>query len=161
MHSPLRSTLLGLTLLATAACGGSDSENTAPVPDIASTTFAPSLQVDLSAMTREPSGLYRRDLVAGTGATAQAGQRVTVHYTGWLADGTMFDSNVDQGTPFSFKLATGAVITGWDLGLLGMKVGGTRRLIIPPSLGYGRGGFPPGIPGNAILVFDIELLDVG
>ena len=161
MRSSLRSLFLGFTLVATAACGGSDSGPTAPPPDIATTTFAPSLQVDLSAMTRDPSGLYRQDLVAGTGVTAQPGQRVTVHYTGWLANGTKFDSSVDRGTPFSFRLTTGAVITGWDLGIVGMKVGGKRRLIIPPSLGYGSGGFPPSIPGNAILVFDVELLGVG
>jgi FKBP-type peptidyl-prolyl cis-trans isomerase len=83
-----------------------------------------------------------------------------VHYTGWLADGTKFDSSVDSGQPFSFIIGTGKVIKGWDEGVATMKVGGKRRLIIPPELGYGATGYPPIIPANAQLTFDVELLEI-
>jgi FKBP-type peptidyl-prolyl cis-trans isomerase FkpA len=106
------------------------------------------------------SGLQYQDLVLGDGAEAVAGQHVTVHYTGWLTDGSKFDSSIDGGSPFSFSLGAGEVITGWDEGVAGMKVGGTRKLVVPPDLGYGRVGYPPVIPGNATLVFDVELLEV-
>jgi len=99
------------------------------------------------------------DAEVGTGAEAVAGKSVTVDYTGWLTDGTKFDSSVDAGTPFTFQLGGGEVIPGWDEGVAGMKVGGTRRLIIPASLGYGEAGNGP-IPPNATLVFDVKLLEV-
>jgi FKBP-type peptidyl-prolyl cis-trans isomerase len=106
------------------------------------------------------------DVKVGTGAEATAGKSVTVHYTGWLysesaADhhGSKFDSSRDRNQPFTFTLGTGGVIKGWDQGIVGMKVGGQRTLVIPPSLGYGSAGNPP-IPGNATLVFDVELLNV-
>ena len=105
------------------------------------------------------SGLKYVDLVVGTGREATAGDLATVHYTGWLTNGTKFDSSVDRGTPFGFTLGAGQVIAGWDQGVLGMKVGGQRRLIIPPSLGYGASGSGT-IPGNATLVFDVQLLAV-
>ena len=107
-----------------------------------------------------PSGLKYTDLQVGTGAVAQAGKTVSVHYTGTLTDGKKFDSSVDRGQPFSFPLGAGRVIKGWDEGVAGMKVGGKRRLVIPPDLGYGARGAPPVIPPNATLVFDVELLDV-
>jgi FKBP-type peptidyl-prolyl cis-trans isomerase len=99
------------------------------------------------------------DLEAGTGTEAAAGKTVAVHYTGWLTDGKRFDTSVGRG-PFEFTLGAGRVIAGWDRGVQGMRVGGKRKLTIPPELGYGAGGFPGAIPPNATLVFEVELLDV-
>jgi FKBP-type peptidyl-prolyl cis-trans isomerases 1 len=110
-------------------------------------------------MTTE-SGLIYEDTTVGTGATATAGQTVTVHYTGWLTNGTKFDSSKDRNQPFSFHLGAGEVIRGWDEGVAGMKVGGTRKLTIPPQLGYGARGAGGVIPPNATLVFEVELLGV-
>jgi FKBP-type peptidyl-prolyl cis-trans isomerase FkpA len=106
------------------------------------------------------SGLQYIDLIVGTGATAQAGQTVTVHYTGWLENGKKFDSSVDRGQPFSFPLGAGRVIKGWDEGVQGMKVGGKRKLIIPSNLGYGARGAGGVIPPNATLIFEVQLLGV-
>ncbi len=107
-----------------------------------------------------PSGLKYVDTVEGDGATPQKGQTVVVHYTGTLADGTKFDSSRDRNRPFQFKLGAGQVIAGWDEGLSTMKVGGQRKLTIPPELGYGKRGYPGVIPENATLIFDVELLKV-
>ena len=106
------------------------------------------------------SGLQYQDDVVGDGAEATPGSVVVVHYTGWLTDGTKFDSSVDRGQPFSFPLGAGRVIQGWDEGVAGMKVGGVRILSIPANLGYGEGGAPPVIPGGATLIFQVELLEV-
>jgi peptidylprolyl isomerase len=106
------------------------------------------------------SGLKYTDVTKGSGAEAKAGDTVAVHYTGTLEDGTKFDSSRDRGTPFDFRLGAGRVIAGWDEGVAGMKVGGKRKLIIPPDLGYGAGGAPPDIPPNATLHFDVELLEI-
>ena len=100
------------------------------------------------------------DLQEGQGAVAQAGQTVSVHYTGTLTDGSKFDSSLDRGQPFSFRLGAGQVIKGWDQGVAGMKVGGRRKLTVPPDLAYGAAGFPPVIPPNSTLVFEVELLGV-
>jgi FKBP-type peptidyl-prolyl cis-trans isomerase len=106
------------------------------------------------------SGLQYIDLKVGSGATAQTGQTVTVHYTGWLENGKKFDSSVDRGQPFSFPLGAGRVIKGWDEGVQGMKVGGKRKLVIPSNLGYGARGAGAVIPPNATLIFEVELLGV-
>ena len=107
-----------------------------------------------------PSGLKYTEVKEGTGAQPQAGQTAVVHYTGWLLDGTKFDSSKDRGQPFSFPLGQGRVIKGWDEGVASMKVGGVRRLTIPPDLGYGARGAGGVIPPNATLTFEVELLDV-
>lgn len=107
-----------------------------------------------------PSGLKYVDEVVGTGASPTQGQNVTVHYTGTLENGTKFDSSVDTGKPITFPIGTRAVIQGWDEGLMTMKVGGKRRLIIPSNLGYGPTGRSPKIPPNATLIFEVELLGV-
>ena len=126
-----------LVLLAMAGCGGGNSTS--------SPTSSGTLVVE--------------DLVVGTGATAASGDTVTVHYLGTFTNGTKFDSSYDRGTPFSFRLGAGQVIPGFDQGVVGMKVGGKRRLTIPPSLAYGSAGSGP-IPGNTTIVFEVELLAV-
>ena len=104
------------------------------------------------------SGLQYEDIKEGTGAVATAGNRVVVHYTGWLTDGTKFDSSKDRNEPFDFNLGRGEVIKGWDEGVQGMKVGGIRKLTIPANLGYGARGAGHVIPPNATLVFEVEFL---
>ena len=108
--------------------------------------------------TTTPSGLIIEELTIGEGDEATPGNGVTVHYTGWLLDGTKFDSSKDRDDPFSFNLGYGQVIKGWDEGVAGMKVGGKRKLTIPPQLGYGTRGAGGVIPPNATLVFEVELL---
>ena len=111
--------------------------------------------------TTTPASLTVEDLVTGDGPEASGpGQFVTVHYTGWLSDGREFDSSRGRGEPFAFPLGVGYVIPGWDEGLVGMRVGGTRRLTIPPHLGYGAQGAGALIPPDATLRFEIELLDI-
>jgi FKBP-type peptidyl-prolyl cis-trans isomerase len=108
-----------------------------------------------------PSGLQYQEVRVGSGVTARAGQDVAVHYTGWLLDGSKFDSSHDRGQPFTFGLGRGQVIAGWDEGVEGMQIGGLRKLTIPPQLGYGEFGAGGVIPPNATLVFEVELIDVG
>jgi FKBP-type peptidyl-prolyl cis-trans isomerase len=129
----------------------------APAASAASPTFAPALGVDMATMTKTPSGLAYHDKKVGKGAVAKAGQTVSVQYTGWLPDGTKFDSSRDRNEPFGFALGNGQVIKGWDEGVAGMRIGGRRLLVIPPDLAYGPGGSGP-IPPNSTLVFDVELL---
>jgi peptidylprolyl isomerase len=115
---------------------------------------------NLPGMVKTASGLSYVDLVKGTGSSPTPGKKVTVHYTGWLQDGTKFDSSVDHGQPFTFVIGEGQVIPGWDEGVMSMKVGGKRKLVIPPDLGYGATGAGGVIPPNATLTFEVELLDV-
>ncbi|HUR94850.1 MAG TPA: FKBP-type peptidyl-prolyl cis-trans isomerase [Gemmatimonadales bacterium] len=135
-----------------AACGRSGGD--------APAGFSAELGVDTTKMTKAPSGFWYTDEAAGQGAEAGQGQTVRVHYTGWLPDGKKFDSSRDRGEPFEFTLGAGQVITGWDEGVKGMKVGGRRKLVLPPQMGYGESGAPPDIPPGATLVFDVEVLGV-
>jgi FKBP-type peptidyl-prolyl cis-trans isomerase len=107
-----------------------------------------------------PSGLKYIDEVVGTGPSPQKGEQVTVHYVGTLEDGKKFDSSRDRNQPLVFTIGVGQVIKGWDEGVMSMKVGGKRKLIIPPDLGYGSRGAPPAIPPNSTLIFEVELLGV-
>lgn len=106
-----------------------------------------------------PSGLKYKDVVLGSGPAVKSGDTASVHYTGRLEDGSKFDSSA-SGQPYEFVLGAGTVIQGWDEGVVGMQVGGQRTLVIPPDLGYGAGGYPPVIPANATLTFDIELIAI-
>jgi FKBP-type peptidyl-prolyl cis-trans isomerase len=115
---------------------------------------------DASAQTTMNGDLKKEDLTVGTGAEAVAGKEVTVHYIGTLQDGTKFDASRDHGQPFTFPLGGGQVIKGWDEGVVGMKIGGKRKLTIPPEMGYGAQGAGGVIPPNATLVFEVELLEV-
>jgi len=109
---------------------------------------------------RNVGGVTVQDVKVGGGATATAGKVVSAHYTGRFLDGNKFDSSYDAGQPIEFLLGSGKVIKGWDLGIEGMRVGGKRKLTIPPSMGYGAQGFPPVIPPDATLQFEVELMDV-
>ena len=145
---------LTLLLLAT-ACGDGDGSTGDP----ATTPFSQELGVDLAAMEKRPSGLYVLDLTLGQGSVAATGSTPSVRYTVWLPDGRMLDSNVDAASPFRFPLGAGYVIRGWDEGLVGMRVGGVRRLVVPSDLGYGDQG-SGSVPGKAVLVFRVELVAV-
>jgi FKBP-type peptidyl-prolyl cis-trans isomerase FkpA len=153
----LNRVLAGLLVLAgMSGCGGKpDRDSTATKGG-----FSQALGVDTAAMTKTPSGLRYQDLTKGDGPEATPGKSVQVHYTGWLPNGEKFDSSRDRNEPFSFTLGAGQVIAGWDEGVAGMKVGGRRKLVIPPDLAYGTAGAPPDIPPGATLVFDVELLAV-
>lgn len=151
--------VFGLAVTLAGGCAeGTDQSDVPPERRVAE-RYASRLDVDLDAMDRRPSGLYIQDVVEGEGARADSGDIVTVHYTGWLPQGTKFDSSRDRDAPFEVALGYGRVIQGWDQGIVGMRVGGQRRLVIPAVMAYGAQGSGP-IPGNSTLVFDVELLDV-
>jgi FKBP-type peptidyl-prolyl cis-trans isomerase FkpA len=155
MRVPLRATMLALpALLLALACGG---DVTSPGAD--DVTYAPELGINLSQMTRTASGLYYQDVTVGDGTAATSGRGVLVLYRGWLSNGTLFDERQDPDDPIGFTLGIGEVIRGWDEGLVGMREGGTRKLVIPPALAYGDQRNGP-IPANSVLVFEVTLLDV-
>jgi peptidylprolyl isomerase len=155
--------VVAATVMALTACGD-DSETPAADGGQTPTAEGGDMTEGLPPVSGETvttdSGLQYIDIEEGTGDTPQGGQTVVAHYTGWLEDGTKFDSSVDRGTPLTFTLGVGQVIAGWDEGLATMKVGGQRRLIIPPDLGYGETGAGATIPPNATLIFDVELLEI-
>jgi len=157
---PLAVALL-LPFAFTACLEGTDySTNVAPNIPIEQTTFASTLNVNLAASTKTASGLYIRDITVGTGDVATSTSTVSVYYAGYLSNGQLFDSRSSPSAPFGpLKLGVNAVIKGWDEGLVGMKVGGKRQLIIPPTLAYGPAGYGA-IPSNAVLVFTVELVAV-
>ena len=162
--------LIGVAVLA-AGCGSSSKKTTATIPSsgATSTTTSGGSPTDLSSKPSipkqsgpPPKTLVVKDIVKGHGATATSGKSVTVQYVGVLySNGQQFDASWDRGQPFSFPLGTGQVIPGWDKGVVGMRVGGRRQLIIPPNLAYGAQGSPPAIGPNETLIFDIDLLKVG
>jgi FKBP-type peptidyl-prolyl cis-trans isomerase len=149
----IRSALL-VAVAASAACLDTSAPEEASIEH---TTFAPSLGVDLAASTKTPNGAYYRDIVVGTGPVVSAGQTLKVRYTGWLSDGTQFDSNLTAQDPLPFRLGARDVIAGFDEAMVGVRVGGKRQLIVPPSLGYGLNPYGP-IPGNSVLVFNVEVV---
>jgi FKBP-type peptidyl-prolyl cis-trans isomerase len=152
---------VGAVLVAGLLCGcgeaAPDQSHLPPERRVA-TRYAAELRVDLAAMEPRPTGLYTLDVVTGDGLRADSGDVALVHYTGWLPSGVEFDTSRD-GNPLEVALGYGRVIAGWDQGVVGMKVGGRRRLIVPPALGYGSQGRGR-IPSNSTLVFDVELLEV-
>ena len=146
-------------VLLTGGCAGSSGDGEAEGG--VAREYAPELGVDLSEMERRSNGLYVQDLRAGSGQRAEAGDMVRIHYTGWLPSGEKFDSSRDRGTPLVIPIGIGRVIDGWDEGVPGMRVGGQRRLVIPPDMAYGDEGAGNGvIPPGATLVFDVELMGI-
>lgn len=131
-------------------------------PATPTTTFTPPapVSVDANGIATMASGLKYKDIVEGTGESPNPGKFVTVHYTGTLTNGKKFDSSLDRGQPYTFVIGKGKVIKGWDEGVMTMKVGGKRKLIIPPDLGYGSRGSGPDIPPNATLLFEVQLLGI-
>jgi peptidylprolyl isomerase len=156
-------------LLAVTACGEVQSGGAIDAiraPDIPEMPVIPELvdyhadlDIAIAEMKQLTSGLLYQDDSVGTGDSVTVGSTVAVHYTGWLPDGTQFDSSRDSGQPYVFQVGRGEVIEAWDEGMLGMQVGGRRKLVVPPALGYGESGYGP-IPSNAILVFAIELMEI-
>ncbi|MBK8232566.1 MAG: FKBP-type peptidyl-prolyl cis-trans isomerase [Candidatus Eisenbacteria bacterium] len=151
-HPPAKAPEAKQTAAPSTPAAGANSQTQTPA--------TPPAQANGGKMVTNPSGLQYEDLVVGTGPSPARGESVQVHYTGWLTDGSKFDSSKDRGTPFVFPLGMGRVIKGWDEGVASMKVGGKRKLIIPANLGYGAQGAGGVIPPNATLVFEVELLGI-
>jgi FKBP-type peptidyl-prolyl cis-trans isomerase FkpA len=152
--------MLAVVTLLAAQTTKTAAQKSAPAPK-ATATPKPSGPTKVTGQPQSTaSGVEYWDIKVGTGKTAVAGKKLSMHYTGWLTNGKKFDSSLDHDEPFSFTLGTGEVIKGWDEGVAGMKVGGKRQLKIPPAAGYGSRGAPPVVPPNATLIFDVELLDV-
>jgi FKBP-type peptidyl-prolyl cis-trans isomerase FkpA len=143
--------LLALALTACAGAGG-------PEADPSALAYAPGLEVDFARMERTTSGLWIEEIAVGVGRVAARGDRIRIHYIGYLPDGTVVDSSLG-GEPYQFELGSDEVIRGWTQGIVGMKVGGRRRLVIRPGLAYGVRGRPPVVPPNSVLVFEIQLVD--
>lgn len=154
----IRTLRAGLVVIVVGCSGGAPDQSRLPPEYRVATRYAADLRVDLDEMEMRPTGLYVQDIVVGDGIRADSGDVAKVHYVGWLSTGTEFDSSRDR-EPLEVALGYGRVIKGWDQGVVGMHVGGRRRLVIPPALGYGAAGRGR-IPGNATLVFDVELVDV-
>lgn len=156
------SVLALVAAFALTGCNETTTTGSAPAPAAEANTpaAAPAPAATGGKVHKLASGLQYEDLVVGNGTMAEPGMNVSVHYTGWLTDGTKFDSSVDRGQAFKFQLGAGMVIQGWDEGVKGMRIGGKRKLTIPSDLGYGPRGAGGVIPPNATLVFDVELLDV-
>lgn len=158
-----------VALLALAAACTSDQQSGAPAEEeqvpahprdaVTIETYADSLNVDFSRMQRDSSGLYSQEIREGEGEAVQAGQKVKVEYTGWLPSGYRFDTSHGK-QPYEFTVGRGEVIKGWDVGVVGMKRGGQRRIIVPPRMAYGDEGAAGVIPPSAVLVFDLELVSI-
>jgi len=147
----MKTLMLAIAIVAIAISAAAQTAPKKPAPSGPTKVTGP--------FTKTASGLEYWDIKVGTGAVAQTGQHVKVHYTGWLTNGKKFDSSVG-GKPFEFMLGASQVIKGWDEGVAGMKVGGKRQLHIPPDLAYGPAGYPPVIPPNSALIFDVQLVEV-
>lgn len=152
MKTQISSLLAALTLV---ACTSGETPSAPPV-----TPTSPAPASASNAPRTTSSGLIIETLAAGSGPTAKSGDKVSVHYTGWLTNGTKFDSSRDRNEPFSFRLGAGQVIPGWDEGVAGMQPGGKRRLTVPAHLAYGPRGAGGVIPPNAVLIFEVELLTI-
>ena len=154
--NPANFILVIVPALLLGACTSSDT----PTPAQPAAQTAPASSVVTGSARTTPSGLVIETLATGSGPVACAGNKVSVHYTGWLTDGTKFDSSRDRSEAFSFTLGAGQVIKGWDEGVTGMQPGGKRKLTIPPELAYGAQGAGGMIPPNAVLIFEVELLGI-
>jgi len=162
-------TLSLLLLVLMAACGEVksggviDTLRAPPVPELPAIPelidYNPDLGIAIDEMKQMPSGVLFQDDSVGVGDSVVVGSTVVVHYTGWMPDGTVFDTSRESGEPFVFQVGRGEVIEAWEDGLLGMRPGGRRKLVVPPALGYGESGYGP-IPGNAVLVFEIQLVEI-
>ncbi len=151
---------LGLVLRSLPEPTGPDLLHEVPPPEPAPDAPETPAEVPPDAYIESPTGLRFHDLTVGSGAVAEEGDLVEVHYTGWVQGGARFDSSLPRGRPITLTLGEGGVIPGWEEGLLGMREGGERQLVIPSELGYGAAGRPPQIPGGATLIFDVELVSV-